>query len=90
MRPRRSSTRRVHLVLLGVPVIWGINYAVIKGALLELDPLAFKIHRSRTALASSEPGSHTLGAKARRRVTREGTRGSDRISDGNKVWYPAP
>jgi drug/metabolite transporter (DMT)-like permease len=31
----------VDLILLGVPVVWGVNYAVIKGALREMEPLAF-------------------------------------------------
>jgi drug/metabolite transporter (DMT)-like permease len=32
---------RVDLALLTVPVIWGVNYTVIKAALLELQPFAF-------------------------------------------------
>ncbi len=38
---RPSGTDSVHLILLGVPVVWGINYAVMKTALRELHPLAF-------------------------------------------------
>jgi drug/metabolite transporter (DMT)-like permease len=36
-----SGLTRVDLSLLMVPVIWGVNYAVIKAALLEFQPLAF-------------------------------------------------
>jgi drug/metabolite transporter (DMT)-like permease len=37
----RLGIGRLDLILLGVPLVWGVNYAVIKAALNELQPLAF-------------------------------------------------
>ncbi|OFV79675.1 MAG: hypothetical protein A2Y78_05200 [Acidobacteria bacterium RBG_13_68_16] len=43
MPPRKSrfSLTAVDLGLLGIPVVWGVNYAVIKAALREFQPMAF-------------------------------------------------
>jgi len=40
-RESRFSPTAVDLGLLGIPVVWGVNYAVIKAALREFQPMAF-------------------------------------------------
>ncbi len=48
MRPRRDHAHRftrVDLGLLATVVIWGVNYAAIKAALSEMEPLAFNALR---------------------------------------------
>jgi drug/metabolite transporter (DMT)-like permease len=65
MRPSGTSTRRVHLILLGVPVVWGLNYAVIKGALLDFDPLAFNAIRFTLATLTIWLLFRRLGAPVR-------------------------
>jgi drug/metabolite transporter (DMT)-like permease len=66
----RLGLTAVDLALLGVPVVWGVNYAVIKAALRELQPMAF--NGIRFALATA-----TIGLLLRRRgsslrIPREG------------------
>jgi drug/metabolite transporter (DMT)-like permease len=53
--PTRTGTfrlTRVDLGLLGVPVVWGVNYAVIKAALREFQPMAFNGLRFALATAT--------------------------------------
>ena len=61
-QPRRFGLTTVDLTMLGVPVLWGVNYAVIKAALREFRPMAF--NGVRFALATA-----TIGLLLRHRGT---------------------
>jgi drug/metabolite transporter (DMT)-like permease len=61
-RGARFGLTTVDLGLLGIPIVWGVNYAVIKAALREFQPLAF--NGLRFALATV-----TIGLLLRRRGT---------------------
>jgi drug/metabolite transporter (DMT)-like permease len=58
----RFGLTAVDLGLLGIPVVWGVNYAVIKAALLQFQPMAF--NGVRFALATV-----TIGLLLRHRGT---------------------
>ena len=68
---KRFGLTAVDLTMLGVPVLWGVNYAVIKAALREFQPMAF--NGVRFVLATI-----TIGVLLRRhrgnslRIPREG------------------
>ena len=61
-RKSRFGLTAVDLGLLGIPVVWGVNYAVIKAALLQFQPMAF--NGVRFALATV-----TIGLLLRHRGT---------------------
>ena len=62
---KRRGQRRVDLVLLGVPIVWGVNYAVIKVALRELEPLAFNAIRFALATLTIWVLARRMGAPLR-------------------------
>jgi drug/metabolite transporter (DMT)-like permease len=51
-RGARFGLSAVDLGLLGIPVVWGVNYAVIKAALREFQPMAFNGIRFALATAT--------------------------------------
>jgi drug/metabolite transporter (DMT)-like permease len=51
-QPRRFGFTTVDLTMLGIPVLWGVNYAVIKAALREFQPMAFNGLRFALATAT--------------------------------------
>ncbi len=53
-RVKRFGLTTIDLTMLGVPVLWGVNYAVIKAALREFQPMAF--NGVRFALATMTIG----------------------------------
>jgi len=51
-RGARFGLTAVNLGLLGIPIVWGVNYAVIKAALREFQPMAFNGLRFALATAT--------------------------------------
>ena len=71
--PARTGQFRltvVELGLLGVPIVWGVNYAVIKAALREFQPMAF--NGLRFALATLTIGLLLRHRGTSLRIPREG------------------
>src|SRR5512136_119113 len=52
LRGARFGLTAVNLGLLGIPIVWGVNYAVIKAALREFQPMAFNGLRFALATAT--------------------------------------
>jgi len=69
-RAKRFGLTAVDLGLLGIPVVWGVNYAVIKAALLEFQPMAF--NGVRFALATVTIGLLLRHRGASLRMPRKG------------------